>query len=233
MDTSKTSTLQDDLESFYWVILYLVLRYMRTDITESTLSDWMAKIFDSHHTIGEESVGGDMKYVIITGGARTPFAALNVFGNPPMTSFLAKVRLHFDKWYGYFKGLDDEALARYVEEDIPLPEAKAKVLVNTNGLALRNHAALEADFRKALAKDTWPQDDKALDYLKHATSKRKLPFQPSSSKRAKTSRGSSLGEGSSSALYATRSSASATSGRHGASRRSGNRGSSQSHQRST
>lgn len=66
-DPQKCSVLQDDLESFFYVLLYIVLRYLKHNFLPGTVGDFMDDFFDSsyaHHD-GTASAGGDRKRSII------------------------------------------------------------------------------------------------------------------------------------------------------------------------
>ncbi|KAF8871385.1 hypothetical protein CPB84DRAFT_792004 [Gymnopilus junonius] len=203
MNSSKISTLQDDLESFFWLVLYFVLRYMDHNIPQEELPDLMDDIFDSYRNRRGQAFGGQAKLAIIQSVSLTLLAYFEVNQNSPMTTFVERVRRKFDRWYRHCSEIELQARTLRYEEQIE--DAGEVVPVSAGSLSLNDHAKMEADFKNALSMITWPSDDKSIDRL--AAPKRRLVdvagSQQSGSKRSRTSNDSSLVGSGSSGVYST------------------------------
>ncbi|KAJ8475424.1 hypothetical protein ONZ45_g15614 [Pleurotus djamor] len=173
---SKVHTVQDDIESFFWVVVYHAIRYSLHD--QADVSTLIRKLFDECFMDGPQATGGTQKSMLINesnlDGRRLNFECV------PLTSFVFKFRTHL------------EDLAREHTRKLREEEAKAisererknssKPPKNVSGRSLRNdagpsessssstnvidkkaHSTVSKLFKDALA-STWPKSDKAVDY---------------------------------------------------------------------
>lgn len=67
---NKKHTLQDDLESFFWVLLYVIIRYLVTSLGNSfeSIPTVMQTIFDVFASNGNQTVGGAYKKEVVMEG---------------------------------------------------------------------------------------------------------------------------------------------------------------------
>ena len=164
--------LQDDLESFCYVILYLALRYLPHNKV-SVLPAIMANVFEHHYNVPTAVLGGGGKSAMVHD--RTYIGPdLEFTNNEPLTTWIQIALIVIKDWYYY---LDYLGRRKYA-----LPGTSINAMAHDGGLKLedrsmRNHHDLDQNFRAALEK-TWPQNDKAVDHLppkgKNFYNKRKL-----------------------------------------------------------
>jgi len=148
-DPTDLHELQDDLESFCYVVIYLALRYLPHNKV-SILPAIMANVFEHHYNVPTGVFGGNGKDSMVAsrGYIGKDLAFIN---NEPLTSWI-DVALRFLKdWYDYL----DQSI-RYMPLGATLLELKDRPLCD--------HEALDQTFQTALAKK-WPSNDKAVDHL--------------------------------------------------------------------
>ncbi|KIM35933.1 hypothetical protein M413DRAFT_32162 [Hebeloma cylindrosporum] len=157
-DPTDLHELQDDLESFCYVVIYLALRYLPHNKV-SVLPAIMANVFEHHYNVPNGVLGGNGKdSMVLTRGYIGK--DLNYTNNEPLTSWVDAALRLFRDWYLYFDGANIA--------DGPLR------LVALKDQPLRDHEAFGQIFQAALAK-TWPKNDKAKDHLpKGPSNKRTL-----------------------------------------------------------
>ena len=148
-DPADLHELQDDLESFCYVVLYLALRYLPHNKV-SNLPAIMANVFEHHYNVPTGVFGGNGKYAMV--GSRGYIGKdLAFIDNEPLTSWI-DVALRFLKdWYDYL----DQSI-KYMPPGTTLLKLKDRPLCD--------HEALDQTFQTALAKK-WPSNDKAVDHL--------------------------------------------------------------------
>ena len=146
-DPADLHELQDDLESFCYVVIYLALRYLPHNKV-SALPVIMANVFEHHYHISTGVFGGNGKndMVLSRGYIGKDLAFTD---NEPLTSWIDAALRLFRDWYLYLDGLD---------------AAPGAPLIGLEVQPLRDHKALGQVFQTALAKK-WPQNDKAVDHL--------------------------------------------------------------------
>jgi len=153
--------LQDDLESFFYIVLYLALRYLPHNKVPE-LPVIMAKVFEEHSTMPTAVVGGMGKYSLFNDGGHLG-EDLEFTDNEPITSWIDVTLKLVRDWYDYLG-----QSKKYVVPGTPSMELKDR--------PFRDHNALDRTFQIALAKK-WPKNDKAADHLppngRNAHSKRK------------------------------------------------------------
>lgn len=122
MDSKKLNTLQDDLESFFWLILFHILRYMRHNQPPENLEKTMSDIFDDSENIvplGQEAQGGKSKFSLLMGDQPlgSDFA---VTDNKALSSFFRHARDELTMWYTHVTR-HQRAIANYAfDNDVPL-----------------------------------------------------------------------------------------------------------------
>ena len=167
--------LQDDLESFCYVVLYLVLRYLPHNKV-SVLPAVMTTVFEEHYNLPTGARGGNGKFAMIHGqGDIGP--DLEFTNNEPLTTWIQIALIVIKDWYYYLEHLGQSSRQQYM-----LPGTSINAMSHDSGLKLkdrpmRDHHDLDQNFQAALEK-TWPQNDKAVDHFppkgKNFYNKRKL-----------------------------------------------------------
>jgi hypothetical protein len=102
----KQHVVQDDIESFIWVVFYHVLRYTRHSITlANEVQDTMIRIFDDYSYHDGDYKGGHGKTLVCTAAGRE--AALGedftVTRNPALTSFITSALDALEEWHVFVK----------------------------------------------------------------------------------------------------------------------------------
>lgn len=158
IDPTKHNTLQHDLESFFWVVTYHILRYMRHNIPPDQLESNMKNIFDSQINVqyGDPPQGGYVKSSMFTFPNRL-WSNFEVTDNKPLTSFFCEVWWHWRKWYQYSGPSEYMIDIISMTQNISKAEAMEVYTNTSNHLAMRSHQAMIQLFEEALGKeDQWP-----------------------------------------------------------------------------
>ena len=161
-DPTDLHELQDDLESFCYVVIYLALRYLPHNKV-SVLPVIMKYVFEHHYNVPSGVFGGNGKDNMVQ---RRGYIGkdLEFTGNEPLTSWIDAALILFRDWYRFVDGAN-------MAPDAPLR------LMGLEDQPLHDHGAFDQLFQTALLK-TWPQNDKAVDHLppkrKNFYNKRKL-----------------------------------------------------------
>ena len=61
----------DELEAFFYVILYYAVRYLRSNINESAVGTWISSFFDTYGVKGDTYICGETKLTTIQNGTLT------------------------------------------------------------------------------------------------------------------------------------------------------------------
>jgi len=168
-------TLQDDLESIFWVVLYVIMRYMGYKVElEHRLQD-IVNIFFQHTTRNGESHGGAGKRDFM-GYHLSKFV---IPDNVPLTDLLSNFRRMIQHFHHFMERMNHEfGLIMFDNENVNIPDgiraASMKLNDDFQRLEIRNYDAIETLFTNALSHKKWPKDDKAFDHYAKALSKRKL-----------------------------------------------------------
>ncbi|KAJ8514730.1 hypothetical protein ONZ45_g7752 [Pleurotus djamor] len=191
-DSTKLHTVRDDLESFFWVILFYGLHYLES--TESKdpadLQSKIFKIFHEYMSTSGTATGGAYKALLFQGRGNLKLLFLNRRSpNPfkftktnPLTTFLYNAYDRVSSW------IQETSRAEELVED-----AKDE-LWRADPLSLK-HDALKDVFRDALSSGGWPSGDAASLQIptpraaghRISTKKRKTDDEQGSSKKAKKS----------------------------------------------
>jgi len=119
-----------DLESFFYVLLYLSVLYLPTGWDEGERSDFLNTIMDIRH-FGKDGKGGTGKYFFMTS---TSMKRLAFTSNDPFTKLVYGFKDILTKWYN---AKDNPSLPRF---------------------EFRHEHVIEL-FNQALSSDSWPEDD--------------------------------------------------------------------------
>ncbi|RDB15194.1 hypothetical protein Hypma_004783 [Hypsizygus marmoreus] len=164
---SEPHTLQDDLESFVLVVLYMVLRYTNHNCKTCDLPTIMAAVFDSYVIWADDHT--------ITGG----YGKANMFrsrlfigrdfrvsGNIPLNIWLNVALTAVKEWHEYLSHLDSQAATAATVADpfLLLPEPKSNPASNDSE-KLKDHSMLLDFWGRALLHPQWPAGDGPQDHL--------------------------------------------------------------------
>ncbi|KAG5650429.1 hypothetical protein H0H81_012290 [Sphagnurus paluster] len=152
MNKGKVHTIQDDMESFFYVMLYHCIRYLPHKMT-SRVELILRHIFDYilTDTVGLNH-GGHLKQLLILNLGRTPpFDGFEITNNQPLNGWISSAFDIFGEWLSAV-----------------LPKRRPDLEPDSlRGLKLFDHNYMAELFKVALARadSEWPKDDKAVDYL--------------------------------------------------------------------
>ena len=144
--------LQDDFESFFYLVLFVSLCLFKTNLAEhKTIID---NVFaDSTYDYSENAyVGGAHKQLLISQGWYISKPPLIFIGNAALTSWITTTRLALRSYYSL--EYDAAELALITEElspDHPLYEDKKA----WDNLLVKDYQAMKNAFEKALNEDGW------------------------------------------------------------------------------
>ncbi|KAG5649497.1 hypothetical protein H0H81_003466 [Sphagnurus paluster] len=162
MDHHSVHTVQDDMESFVYVLLYLGLRYLKHKKPRETLHI-MSEIFDYEKFIDGNCTGGENKRFMIEslGKLGRDFH----FACEPLDDWFRIIRELLREWIEYVSPHEPTTKRSFVYRENNVP-AKPTPRPPIESLALYDHKAMAELFPSALDPSTvWPLDDAAQDCL--------------------------------------------------------------------
>lgn len=191
----KVQDLQDDIESFFYVILYHVIRYMNHNKL-SEVTNIMEKVFDDYteHADGQLT-GGSGKSGMITRRLHVE-KDFEIPSNRPLNSWLQYMLNSLKEWLFHIESFDKpcywaedkdddggEIVSANQDETGNMgvgPNSKAasfhqravNPLAASEHLKLHNHRLIEAKWRALLNKGEWPANDGPVDHLSDVSLKR-------------------------------------------------------------
>lgn len=190
MNPGKQPVLQDDIESFVWVILFHVLQYTKHSIPLDNIQDIMFQVFDRFECVNGVYSGGRPKEHLCS----MPFSFLGhgfkVIGNAPLTDLIFGLLSALAEWHRYVReqrvihkdasATDDAEPSdagqpkgfRINPEDLQLSNLNhvcrppQPTLPGSQTLQLHGHTGVHVLFIKALTSNNWPDSDSAVNNLK-------------------------------------------------------------------
>ncbi|PPQ92796.1 hypothetical protein CVT25_003907 [Psilocybe cyanescens] len=162
---AKIHHVQDDMESFFWLVLYHILRYMKHDkVTElEVIMDAIFDQFTKAPKTGALETGGVGKLGLLAMGTYIG-SDFEVAGNQPLTDFYDSGRKIWKAWYSYIGERQDDINKLRRSARISHEEASNRVpFVHPPGII--DHSHMSSLFASALASGNWPSDVEAVDYL--------------------------------------------------------------------
>ncbi|CAA7269075.1 unnamed protein product [Cyclocybe aegerita] len=157
----KVHDLQDNLEFFFYVVLFYTLQYLPISISQLELVDLMKAIFEEctpMYALGI-NIGGQAKARLLA-GADTSFFCLVSIDNPPVNSWMRASWLAFEELHWY---IEDEKLkvlrARMSDSAILTQEVQQTTQMPTLAphIRLRDHSHFFKIFKDVLALEEWSQ----------------------------------------------------------------------------
>lgn len=157
-DPHHLHCVQDDMESFFHVILYLAVVYLAHDLPN--VDDFMLKQFDDFAPQLQENcspvTGGDGKYAFFT-----TLSPKITFDCKPLSTFFLVVRPWIKHWLIWRTPQHNAAASevsagfdRYLDTELQAPLGAADRLKRWE-----SHAALEKFWGELLQADEWPSSD--------------------------------------------------------------------------
>ncbi|KIM35917.1 hypothetical protein M413DRAFT_32149 [Hebeloma cylindrosporum] len=154
-DPTTLHELQDDLESFCYVVLYTALRYLpHNHVTD--LQTVIATVFEDHYTTRAEVRGGGAKMAVVNGRGAIR-RDLEFTDNQPLTNWIDVALEVIQDWYRYLDYLEKQKSVRRG------PSFSA-ITLKLDDRPMRNHSYLDQQFRSGLEQE-WPENDEAVDLL--------------------------------------------------------------------
>jgi len=153
-DPADLHELQDDLESFCYVVIYIALRYLPHNKV-SALPVIIANVFEHHYNILTGVFGGNGKNDMVLSRGYIG-EDLTFTDNQPLTSWIDSALTIIEDWY--------TATRRWKRMKLLGSEIAGVLELKLKDQAMHDHRGLDEIFQTALAK-TWPKNDKAVDHL--------------------------------------------------------------------
>ncbi|KAJ3512352.1 hypothetical protein NLJ89_g3568 [Agrocybe chaxingu] len=142
----KLHTVQDDLESFFYVILYHALQYLHHNKTEEDVERIILRIFDqcTYEPYPGQYIGGDGKQSMIL--TRTTLEKFIVTSNAPLTTWINEALYSLEDFHMYVLTVVQKYRRTNPdtpEHDIPMPPPPSHI-------TLSSHAHFTDLFKTAL-----------------------------------------------------------------------------------
>ncbi|KAF9542748.1 hypothetical protein CPC08DRAFT_650092 [Agrocybe pediades] len=166
----KVHTLQDDIESFFWVVAYTIIRFLYSSYT-SDLTTVIKVIFDEYRSgsVGRR-IGGLGKLSHLSGFCYP--RTLIVSNNPPMTRFYKRFRMLLIAYLEFERdvriSLPETPSARRRDWERQLYSALRTQIPSS---PLASHEPVGSLFAEILAVNGWPPNDSSHDYLSESSTK--------------------------------------------------------------
>ncbi|RDB15281.1 hypothetical protein Hypma_004796 [Hypsizygus marmoreus] len=155
VDFGKIHTVQDDIESFVLVVLYIVLRYLRHS-GQFPLKAILDHTFDDSTVYtGDAAAAGYAKGTMFVSGGLLG-SNFTVDDNTPLTEWLMFAFAAVTQWHRYFFEKKHRRSALF--KDDPPPSTLDKMM-------LTDHTRLLSVWESVLSLSNWPSNDKAIDFL--------------------------------------------------------------------
>lgn len=184
MYPGKQHVLQDDIESFAWVILYVVLRYTKTSIPLHKLQGILVDIFDGYRQF-EDGVccGGRPKEHLCSSPMSFLGDSFKVIKNPPLTKLIPSLLKALNEWHLYdsARRITKDISHDDMQDNAGRPKGfridprdlghihalgpRQPTLTPTSEpqtLQLNDHKGVHALLANALTSNVWPDGDKTV-----------------------------------------------------------------------
>ncbi|OBZ68715.1 hypothetical protein A0H81_11131 [Grifola frondosa] len=187
-ELDEPATIQDDLESFFYVLLYLGVRYLRNNCPDIAL--FMVRYFEEHTVLdGRLACGHTKPHIMRVGtistikGRQLQFLPAAGQTRHPLIKILNELLSWFKARYGVAwtpnnpSGFSSDSSLPFSDSSLPKRSAaekeawaKKKIAANEQSrelaTRLKNHDAILELFHRYLSQDDlWPDNDKVGDQL--------------------------------------------------------------------
>ncbi|VDC07239.1 unnamed protein product [Peniophora sp. CBMAI 1063] len=189
--SDKVHEISDDLESFFWVLLFVVLRYRYGPFEwaspgyDKTFQEYLLRLFEWRQDSGEFITGGQQKRTFLLVGqfgeglghiSQTALLDMLDLGGEympdPLGVLLFKLRDDFKNLYAPSRPSrhadDSRALLR--QKKARRAVACRTMVFSAAGTVFANATHLQNRFTEALEKDGWRNDDAAIDRFPRVSS---------------------------------------------------------------
>lgn len=161
----KKNALQDDIESFFWVLLYATIRYLSTSISESgeSVPLILKLIFDVALNNGKATLGGSVKKEVVM-ESKYLGEEFSVTDNIPLTLLIEDILFIMRPYFEYWQRLHMEVKSLARRKEITLAAARELYLApeTLDRFEFSRHESMIALTHKALAQK-WPTKEPAED----------------------------------------------------------------------
>ncbi|CAA7269098.1 unnamed protein product [Cyclocybe aegerita] len=149
----KIHTLQDDLESFFYLVLYYALRYIPYNQGIEKLKELQSQIFEEcrWNSTSGQYLGGEGKFFTITRGYHT--LRINFVDHRPLQNWLRNTLGCIAEFYRYC--IDTEQKHFEEHEGEPLPLHCVPVPPPPASIGLHNHEYFSSLVKTALEAPGW------------------------------------------------------------------------------
>ncbi|RDB15192.1 hypothetical protein Hypma_004781 [Hypsizygus marmoreus] len=162
----KPHTVQDDLESFVLVVLYLVLRYTDHNKTEAgNLTTIMTEVFDSYLIWADHTVTGGYAKSAMFRDREFIGWDFEVSGNIPLNSWLDVALTAVKGWHEHLVRLESQAATAAKADPFLLLTKPKSNPVSGDSEELKDHSMLLDFWQRALLHPQWPTGDGPQDHL--------------------------------------------------------------------
>ncbi|CAA7269104.1 unnamed protein product [Cyclocybe aegerita] len=154
-DPLKFHTLQDDIESFFWVVFYYSLHFLPNSLSDARIEAIIKIVFQQSIYDPElrQFTGGEGKLKLIM--SRKYIQDLEFPGNAPLSQWFDDALQYLDEYYRWEDERSrNERLCKAAAAKGTT--AKLPALPPFESLALADHSSFQLLFESALAKPDWP-----------------------------------------------------------------------------
>ncbi|KAF8066957.1 hypothetical protein FPV67DRAFT_1670421 [Lyophyllum atratum] len=146
-DKNKRHTIQDDIESFVYIVLYHSMRYLPHNKSAPEVLLYIVKlIFDQHSFVKGVRIGGGMKRALFQlKGDFDDFSGFELDNHPPLNGWIKEAFDFVEQWLA-------ATVKKTPDEDL-------------KGLSLYTHQPMADLFARCLSQPGWPSNDAAVDQL--------------------------------------------------------------------
>ncbi|CAA7269097.1 unnamed protein product [Cyclocybe aegerita] len=149
----KIHSVQDDLESFFFLVLYYSIRYIPNDQGIQELKELHAELFEEcrwRSAIGQY-VGGQGKFFMITEGYHS--LSVDFMDHKPLQKWLRSALRCIARFYWYCIDVERKHFEEHKDEALPVPRVLVPPLPAT--ILLHNHEYFSSLFKTALEAPGW------------------------------------------------------------------------------
>jgi len=137
---TKSHDLQDDLESFFHIVMYFALRYLPHDMVDGLLK-LMGDLFDGHsYTTNGQIIGGETKMALFKAPETVLYKAGGRFqfiDNPALSQWVSKSLRGLKQWY------DAKHVISWYEDTSPTKDQDFTLFSHANWLGIWDEALTE------------------------------------------------------------------------------------------
>lgn len=156
MDPGKTQERADELESFFHVYTYYILRYQDCRLSDHDLAQAMTAIYDQRSDSLDLATGGQGKKMFFLGDHIAPFLLGKLFCRP-LARLIENLRQIFRPLYTLSEFTQDEldGIEEDVLEGMLLEETAEKARLTQSMKSLQTSTRFISEFDKAINKTDW------------------------------------------------------------------------------